>query len=109
MRDFEDYNNHTEALIRWLLARLTEDEVLAGAVRAPLGCGGFTIWSIRDNVNDYRRAVHRVASSGRATRWFWLALVRYHAFCLRRAGAMYADRGGFNRAWLRAATNRCRL
>jgi hypothetical protein len=103
--DFAEYNEHTEELIRWLLARLTEDEVLAGAVRPRFGLR-FDLWSIRDAVNGYRKAVYKVVSGGRGWRWLWLLLARYHALCLRQASRMYADRGGFDRAWLRPPQRR---
>lgn len=103
--DFAEYNRHTEELIRWLLARLTEDEALASAVKPPWG-RRFEIRGIRDDVNGYRKAAHRVVGSGWWTRWLWLLLARYHAFCLRQAGGMYADRAGFDRAWLRAPRRR---
>lgn len=102
---FVEYNEHTEELIRWFLDRLDEDEVLAGAVRHPYSLR-FNIWSFRDAINGYRKAVHRVVNGSRGWRWLWLSLAHYHAFCLREAAHLYADRGGFNPAWLRAPRRR---
>ncbi len=101
--DFAGYNEHTEELVRYLIERLNEDEVLSNATRHPrfarVVCA---IVPIRDNINDYRGAAHKVFASGGAGRWWWLLAARYHAFCLRVAGRPFATGSDFDRAWLRA-------
>lgn len=101
--DFAEYNEHTEELVRFLIERLTEDEILAGAMRHPRVLRAvLAVGPIRENINDYRRAAHKVFASGGGSRWWWLLVARYHAFCLRVAARQYTTRGGFDQAWLRA-------
>ena len=61
---FVQYNAQTEALISYILERLDEDDALAGAMRYPNLIRAVTlVGPLHDNINSYRRAVHRWADS----------------------------------------------
>jgi hypothetical protein len=79
---FVQYNAQTEALISYMLERLDEDDALAGAMRYPnLIRAVSLVRPLRDNINDYRRAVHRWADSdGDKARKFWELMARYETF-----------------------------
>lgn len=101
--DFYILNNHTEELITWLLPRLTEDETLARAMRRPrLHLPVLGIDTIRGNIGEYRRAVHKVVASEGLVRWFWVWAARSSAWTLRLAARHYVERSGFDRGWLKA-------
>lgn len=101
--DLETYDAHTEALIEFLALRVHEDEVLAGATTHPrLTRAVLSGRSIRDAVHDYRAAADRAADTDGPAHHLWFLLARYHAYGLRLAGGVYADRPGFDRAWLKA-------
>jgi hypothetical protein len=99
--DFGAYNEHTEALICWLLDRYDEDEVLAGALGHSQGWRlVLSIGPQRENVNDYRRAVARSYAASGVLRVFWERSARYHAWTLRTIAVVYARRAGFDPSWL---------
>lgn len=104
MSRFADYNEHTEAMITWLLDRWAEDEALVGAMRRPRLLRAFlAIESQRGAVNDYRSCAARAFSStSAARRLWWERAARYHALSLRVAAGAYSDRAGFDPAWRRS-------
>lgn len=107
MRDFAEYDQHTEAMIAWLIDRWEEDEVLARARSRPsLPFALFDLWASRDAVHLYRAAASRVLSRTGGPGWFWASLARYHAFGLRMAAGALFDRAGFDPAWKRAPRRR---
>lgn len=100
---FAEYNEQTEELIRYMLDRLDEDDVMAGALPAPrLRRFVLLVGPLRDNVNDYRMAVHRYVASSGVVRKFWELVARYHAVGLRVGAGQYTDRASYDPRWRRA-------
>ncbi|MDN5750194.1 MAG: hypothetical protein L0H64_17065 [Pseudonocardia sp.] len=100
---FAEYNAETERLIAFVLARLDEDDVLAGAMRTPRLIRFVTlVGPLRENVADYRDAVQRYTETTGVERRFWQRAARFHAFGLRLGAGQYSDRAGFDPAWRRA-------
>lgn len=102
MDRFAEYNRHTEELITYLIDRLDKDDVLAGAAEHPGLRRALTVIHRRENIDDYRRAAHRVVASTGVAQRLWVLLARYHAFSLRVEAGVYRDRDGFDPAWLSA-------
>lgn len=100
---FEHYNADTEQLISFMLARLDEDDLLAGAMRTPRLIRFATlVGPLRDTINDYRTAVHRYAETSGVERRFWERAARFHAWYLRYGARQYSDRAGYDERWRRA-------
>lgn len=103
MANFTDYDQHTRAMILWMIDRWTQDEVLAGATPHPRLVRAFlSIDSQRDGARDYFNAADKAIASTGVRRWRWEAAARFHAFTLRRLVGAWWDRDGYDPAWCRA-------
>lgn len=104
---FEHYNAETEALIRFMIARLDEDDVMAGALPAPrLRRAVLLVGPLRETINDYRSAVHHYVETDGVLRRFWERAARIHGWYLRYGSRQYEDRAGYDPAWRRAPRSR---
>jgi hypothetical protein len=106
--DLRRYDEHTEGLIAFVLARVEADDLLASGLPRWWRIGHLRTGQWHSLVSDYREAVRNAAADDlqRWVRLMWLVIARYHGFLLRMEARPYKHREGFNCAWLRAPRRR---